>query len=412
MNTSLRIISGSWVLPIETPPLRSASVVLNHEKIIEVGCRRDIKKRYPDAEETPLPGVLMPGLVNCHTHFELSNYPSEKENYQKLCFTDWVRSLLQSRVNSPTTSESIKQKIVPALSLMKESGVAVCVDIGNEIIAELYSPDSKHHPKIVRLLEFFGAKEKAVAQAIKQIKEVEPSIQVTPHGCYSTGTELLHVLKNRCRKRKHLFSIHAAEAAAEIEFIRYKTGELADFVKERGGLQDAAFKSSSGQYNGVIDYLFQMELMDEYTLLVHCVHVSEEDLALIKKTGSKICVCPRSNDYLGVGIAPVTKMVEMGLEPGIGTDSIASNPELDIWNEMKLLYSQHPRLHSETILKMATIWGAKAIGFGDLLGSFRPGKKSRLLHLNSDDLKNAKDGNGIIETLVCGGKPGKIDWVS
>ena len=93
-------------------------------------------------------------------------------------------------------------------------------------------------------------------------------------------------------------------------------------------------------FPGTIEYFDHLGILDDKTLLVHCVHVSDNELQLIKKRGSRICLCPGSNEFLGVGLAPVEKMVDLGLLPALGTDSPASNMTIDMWREMQMLTEQ------------------------------------------------------------------------
>ena len=146
------------------------------------------------------------------------------------------------------------------------------------------------------------------------------------------------------------------------------------FLEERG-FWDGSLQAM-GNAGGSVKYLHKLGLLDSKTVCVHCVHVSKEEIGLLAGTGAKVCLCPGSNRYLGVGKAPVTSFLEHGILPALGTDSLTSNPELSLWREMRLLAEDHPTLHPADILRMATLGGATALGLEKQFGSLEVGKKA------------------------------------
>ena len=148
-------------------------------------------------------------------------------------------------------------------------------------------------------------------------------------------------------------------------------------------------------FQATIEYFDHLGLLDEKTLLVHCVHVTEKELQLIKERGSHICLCPGSNQFLGVGSAPVEQMLSVGLLPALGTDSPASNHAIGMWREMQILKESHPNIDCSTVLAMATIGGSKALHYEADFGSLAVGKKAQFIHVSSPLLKVALMENSL-----------------
>ena len=119
--------------------------------------------------------------------------------------------------------------------------------------------------------------------------------------------------------------------------------------------------------------------MDERTLCIHAVHVSEEEIDLLAAACAKVCLCPTSNRFLRVGRAPVRGYLERGILPALGTDSRASNPELSLWREMRVLAEENPELDPARIFAMATLGGAQALGLEADYGALAPGRKADIL---------------------------------
>ena len=158
-----------------------------------------------------------------------------------------------------------------------------------------------------------------------------------------------------------------------------------------------------------MQYLHQLGLLDDKTLCVHCIHVSEAEIRLLNKAGSKICLCPGSNRYLGVGKAPVAKYLQAGMLPSLGTDSLASNPEISMWREMQQLAEDHPDVDPTDILAMATAGGAEALGLDSEIGTLEPGKQARFLTVSLPDTVNTI--TAVYEYLVTTGSLIHPHWV-
>ena len=405
------IISAPWVVPIDTPVIQDGSVVVNDGLIVDLGNRADIVYRYPQSFEKFYPCLLMPGLVNAHMHLELSYLQDSVEPQPNQKITEWINALIAQRVTKKCSREKIIEAFTVALHNQYSSGVALIGDIGNEYFDELHCYEDEIQPQVVRLIEYLAPNLDACRISLENLAKLDDRIIATGHAPYSTAPELLRKIKKRCNRLQHIFSIHTAESEDEGEFLRTGTGCFRDFLEKKNSW-DGLFSFSELGFPGTVDYFDYLGILDQNTLLVHCVHLSKTELQLIKERGAGICLCPGSNQFLGVGSAPVEQMVELDLLPALGTDSPASNYTIDMWREMQILVKSHPNLDNSTVLAMATMGGAKALRHDSVQGSITVGKKAKLIHVSSANLRGCSDSEQLVKELVSGGKPTEITWVS
>lgn len=410
VKNHVRIVTAGWVLSLDGPALRNGALVLQNDRIMDIGDFGDIVTRYPDVSVVSYPGIFMPGLVNAHMHLELSHLQADVPLDEDKSFTDWVESLLSQRSENAFSESDITEIAQNQIEQQYNSGVVFIGDIGNDPHAPFLQKRSADLPEIYHMLEFLGSSKEAQEITLQRVTTLETEKSATAHAPYSTRPETLVKIKQRCEKLGHVFSIHTSETIDEKYFICSQTGLFADFLKQRGtwtgDFFDAAPKSCS-----TIDYFSKLDLLDEHTLLVHCVHLSDGDLESINDSGAHVCVCPGSNSFLHSGIAPIGEMIRHGIMPAIGTDSLASNLCLDMWREMQSIAKEHPDVDSLDILKMATQAGAKAFGKSKDYGTLSPGKKATFLHLIPAEINNCITESDLLNMLVTYGRPEKIEWI-
>ncbi len=407
----MRIFSAPWVVPIEGPVIQCGSIVVADGRIVALGKRDDIVRIYCHSPETIYSCVLMPGLVNAHMHLELSHLQPGLCLQSGNNFTDWIDALIERRAAEKNCPGKIVARFRTALQDQYYQGVVLLGDIGNEYFDELHGQRGELQPQVVRMIEYLGPNRDACREALDNLKSLDERISATGHAPYSTAPELLVEIKKRCNRLGHVFSIHTAESADEGGFLRSGTGCFKDFLKKKNSW-DGLFSLFASGFPGTVNYFDHLGILDEKTLLVHCVHVSDQELSLIKERRSAVCLCPGSNQFLGVGTAPVEQMVALGLLPALGTDSPASNEAIDIWREMTILGKCHTDLEDATVLATATLGGAQALGHGVDYGSLTVGKRAEFLHVSSIALQGCRDGQQLVKELVSGGRPAEISWVS
>ena len=385
LTSRLAIHRAPWLLPISCPPLADGGIAIRAGRILDIGDFKQVVGSYPDAKIIDHPdAVLMPGLINAHTHLELSHLAHLSKEPSPSSFTGWIGHMLAERAKADADKKTIQDAAHAVLVEQQRQGVVAIADISNtDLIRELV-PEFPGH--LLCLKEYLGLRASELAASLSSLKEDANhpdnpdhlDICCTAHAPYSTHIDLLRALKNRATQLGQIFSIHTAESTAEHDMISQGTGEMREFLEQRG-FWESSFQPTGSDSKGSVSYLHQHGLLDSRTLCVHCLHVTDQEMDLLAKTKAKICLCPGSNRYLGVGTAPLEHYLRMGILPALGTDSLTSNPELSIWREMRLLAEEHPTVDPADILRMATLGGAEALGLDRQLGSLDQGKKAEIL---------------------------------
>jgi len=382
------------VLPISAPPLSDGAVLTQGGTIVEVGPYARLKSRGPVVDHEGM--MLLPALINCHAHLELSRLADLGQRPpQQGDMTGWIAELLAARQHAADDGAAAARL---ALDALYEQGVGRVADIGN--LPESAEIGAGHQAEVHFYLEMLGFSARSAANAMTRMQQCQ--WDCTSHAPYTNHASLLVAAKQRARRRNHIFPIHVAESRGEIDFLLDGSGPLRPFLEERG-FWDGSFVPPGC---GAVTYLDRLGVLDEKTLCVHCVHVTDEEIALLAARRAKVCLCPASNRYLGVGRAPVGKMAGADIVLGLGTDSLASNPLLSIWEEMRLVREDHPQLAPATVLAMATRSGAQCLAAPDL-GELAPGRKASIIAVEAQGVLagNAED------FLTSAGKDVRVRWI-
>lgn len=356
----------------DLPPLiANGGILVAAGRIQEVGPWSSLRQRSAQVVDHES-CVLTPGLVNCHTHLELAWLAASDAGHSGPAGTGdmvgWIRALLDRRANEPDEAVILAAGR-DALERMTAAGTMLVTDIGNALASATIGTD---HPTRVNFLhEMLGL----TATATERLATLPIDLPCTPHAPYSTGPGLLRRLKERSRRAGGLFSIHVAESAEEIRFLETGDGPLRDFLIERGAWTPAFMVPGTG----AISYLDHLQVLDRHTLCVHCVQLTTSELDLLARRGAKVCLCPGSNRHIGVGRAPVPAMLQRGLLPGLGTDSLASNTSLSLWEEMRILRQDWPEIDPAVVFAMATSGGSQALDMDNVYGLLAPDTIARFL---------------------------------
>jgi cytosine/adenosine deaminase-related metal-dependent hydrolase len=347
-------------------PLADGAVAVGTTGLRSVGRFKDLRRAYATATVIDHEGaVLLPSMVNGHAHLELAVLeeaaPAEAGSRPAGAFPDWIRALLD-RLGTwrAAVGADWEARMVAAgrkaLAAQYESGVDTVIDVGNSTASAAIGANGPVRTRFfIEMLGLSGASQKEALQRLA--RHIPAELACTPHAPYSCGPELLQALKKRARVAGRPLTIHAAESAAEVEFLRHGTGPFRSFLAERGVLDDSFEVPGCG----AVQYLDRLGLLDRQTLCVHCVHLVDEEITMLAARGSALCLCPGSNRHLSVGKAPVEKLLAAGIPLLLGTDSAASNPMLSMWREMRLLREDHPGLHPGRVLAMAAGTGAHGV---------------------------------------------------
>ena len=397
-----------WVLPIAHSSISDGGVAVQSGRITVVGRFSEIIRNLPGVTVIDHPdSVLLPALVNAHTHLELSHLAHLSQQPPPATFTGWIDNMLYARARSGFNDEAVQEAARSSLIDQQDDGVIAIADISNTGLTRNLCSD--FFGKLLCFKEYLGLRASGVEQSQQALQAEADHHLCSAHAPYSTHADLLLTLKKRALLAGHIFPIHVAEPHAESDMMSRGRGELVDFLKRRG-FWDGSFQPTGIDNSGSVQYLHQLGLLDDKTLCVHCIHVSEPEIRLLIKAGSKICLCPGSNRYLGVGKAPVEKYLRAGMLPALGTDSLASNPEISMWREMKLLAQDHPLVDLPDIIAMATAGGAAALDLDSEIGTLEPGKQARFLTVSLPDTVN--DITAVYEYLVTTGSSMHPQWIT
>ncbi|HSR36030.1 MAG TPA: amidohydrolase family protein, partial [Desulfurivibrionaceae bacterium] len=395
------IYRAPFVLPVCAPVIVDGAVITEQGRVVAVGRYGDLKET--DAELVDYEGhVITPALVNGHVHLELSHLAALGQEPQGAQgdMPSWIAALLEQRAAAIHLEEAAADARY-ALARLYAGGCAAVIDIGNlpesRTLGEGFKTAISFHQ------EFLGLAAASQQQAMERLQAAPPDLCCTAHAPYSTGATLLRALKERTRQNKCLFPIHVAESADEIELLRNGTGRFRVFLEERGAW-DGSFTPPGV---GAVAYLDRLGVLDAQTLCVHGVHVTAEEIRLLAERGARVCLCPGSNRYMGVGRAPLAAMLAQGILPALGTDSLASNSHLSLWQEMAILREEHPEVPPGEVLAMASRNGARILGIERELGVIAPGVSSSLVAVECA----AKTGDEALEYLTTAGPVIRLEWI-
>ena len=211
-------------------------------------------------------------------------------------------------------------------------------------------------------------------------------------------------IKEWTRERGLPFSIHAAEHCEEIEFLRSGKGFCRELL-DRLGRWDPGWKPPG---KTPIEYLDGLGALDSRTLLVHAVHMTESDWALAAQRNCTAVFCPRSNRNLGSGSPRIDKALSLGINCALGTDSLASNTDLNLFAEAAFTLDNHPSIDPEKVIEMITLNPARALGRKGDFGSIEPGAGAHILAVT---IPSGVDESNLAEALIQSGKEGAWKWV-
>ena len=369
------IITSPLILTLRSDSelARNGAIAIERGTILAVGPRDMVIRKYPRHHIYSFPNAaLMPGLVNAHTHLELPLMirPSRTENY-----AHWVLRLL--RAKSRLSRENLRYAVTENIETLITSGTTTVAEICTHGI----SPDilRKSGMRTVVYFEIIAMQPTGWEKAVPAFPAWRSGLVhfgLSPHTPHTVSKAVLTYVRDRARRNALPLCMHIAETADELMLLRGKPGSLDTLYRAAGWqrawapLADSAFR-----------YLDGLRILGKRFLAVHAVHTDDADIAVIKRSGTGIAHCPRSNRELSRGKMPLKKFLDARIPVGIGTDSLASAPSLNLWEEMRFAHQIHRRsgITPEDIIHLATLGGARALGMDHEIGSLEPGKKADII---------------------------------
>ena len=396
----------AWLLPISQPPIRDAWLRTERGRIVAFGHSRP--GDFTPSDEIDLGDVaVLPGLVNAHTHLELSWMRGRVE--PRADFDRWIRDVIALKKASAQGVDPAPAADA-AITEAKTFGTAVIGDITNHFItSRLLAQRGMAGVVFYEVLGFKSADAAAIMQDAVAAVDREPATDLTrhsfaPHAPYSVSPALFGLIREHLGDNPSArSSVHLAEGTSEIEFLQCGTGSCRTVLEELGKWDGSWVAPQCGP----VDYLDRMGFIDERVLIVHGVQFREADLIRIVAKGATVVTCPRGNRLTGAGAPPISELFESGARVAVGTDSLASVPDLNVFAELAEMRSLAPHIPARLLLEAATVTGARALGFGGEFGVIEAGKRDRLIAVTVEGFVA-----NIEEYLVSGLDASQIQWLS
>lgn len=382
----MKILAAEHVLPISRAPIENGAVAIDGDRIAAVGTVDEIRALYTDAELRDFgSAVILPGFVNCHSHLEITSMRGALDAVEH-DFKSWLLRL--NEIRSGLSNEDIDAAATLGADEGARAGVTCFGDIGRYGDAGLkalksaglrgvlfqeteFSPDNSTAEADFDALR---SKFESLSEGATPLVEVG----ISPHSPYTVSEKLFELIGRYAIDEEVKLTIHVAESAEESALMLDGVGFFTAFY-DRMGLEWNSPRCSS------VEYLSRTGVLDARPLLAHCVTVSESDIELIRRTGSRIAHCPKSNAKFGHGVAPFEKFLEAGVAVGLGSDSVASNNLCDLIEESRfaalVARNREDRkgfMTARQVLEAATMGGAKALGLEEKIGTLDVDKQADL----------------------------------
>ena len=366
-----RRMAARWVIPVDGAPIEWGALLIGVDgRIVEVGPDSVVARpldipavRFDDA-------VILPGLINTHTHLELTGFAAQVPERE---FAAWIRRLRELK-----TTRSAVEYVAAARRGLAEcyaAGVTTVADTGDsgavvQVLAEaggsglayqeVFGPQPAQREESLRGLR--QRVEKVGSFATGRVR-----IGVSPHAPYTVSGPLFSAVASWARAEGLPLAVHIAESPAETQFVLAGSGPFAAAWLARG----IPLPASAGFTP--MGWLAQHGVLSEQCLCIHAVQIDPADIRQLAESGAAVAHCPLSNLAHGHGLAPLAALLEAGVRVGLGTDSEVSVGRLDLLAEARAVVTQ-TGLAAADAIELCTLGGARAIGLDNETGSLQPGK--------------------------------------
>jgi cytosine/adenosine deaminase-related metal-dependent hydrolase len=389
-----RRIAAPWVLPVEAPPIENGAVLIGSDgRIAAVGPNAVVPEPPGVPAETLAGAAVLPGLINTHTHLELTGLDGQVPEQD---FPAWIRRIiaLKSQRTPAEFLAAARQGIRDGWA----GGVTTVADTGDsgavvEALSELGASGIAYQ-------EVFGpdpdwaeaAMEEVDARLASLARFTGPRVRlgISPHAPYSVSGLLYAQVAAYAAEHGLPVAVHVAESEDESLLLARGAGGFARSWESR------AIPLPPPPGRTPVAWLDQHGVLGPRTLCIHVVRAGDADLEILARRGAAVAHCPRSNRRHGHGAAPLARMLRRGLRVGVGTDSVASVSPMDLLAEARLA-REVGELDADSALRLATLDAARALGVERDVGSLRRWKWGDLAVV---DLPGAVDAPRLAGTLL------------
>ncbi len=373
-----------WVLPISSRAIADGAIAVEGEKFLSIGTREALTERFPQANVRDFDeSVIIPGLVNAHSHLELTAMRGflEKEESD---FDGWLKKLTTARLERMTAEDLYVSSAWGACEAAR-AGVT-CVADASDSASESMNALRDVGLRGIVFQESFGPDPQLATENFARLKTKVDHLRgretslvkcgVSPHAPYTVCAPQLEMIAEFAVAERLPLMMHAAETAMEVSLMREGSGPFAEGLRSRGIKWEAPGVST-------IQYLNDHGILQTRPLLAHCINVDEADIERLRETETRVAHCPKSNAKLGHGVAPFGKFLDAGVAVGLGSDSVASNNTCDLLEEARFALliarsdlardNRQRQLTAPELLHTATAGGARALGLEGEAGELREG---------------------------------------
>lgn len=367
------IAAGMHALTAPLEILNDAVIVAKNGVIVAVESYKEYMRRAnapkPEAFADLGDILLVPGTVNCHTHLEISHM-SGKTLWGE-GFHPWLASLItldKTAADSSGHADTALHALDAALADMAASGTSLVGDISSRIPQTVLAASQRHAVQTRLFLEVIGPDLERVRRHMATAAS-DPAFSLAGHALYTTPGDVVAKAKAWCVERELPFSMHLAEHMEEEECLATGGGAFSAMMREK--ILPPDWRPPQMR---PVQYAARLGLLSPGVMATHCVQCDDKDIDTLAASGAAVCLCPRSNAAIGVGEAPARALAEKGVPLVLGTDSLASNADLCVWNEAEYFLEKNI-LPANALLRMATVNGAAVLGFQNRYGRLEKGTR-------------------------------------
>jgi len=396
------VYRAGWVLPIAGPPIRDGWIAVRDGRIGAVGTG-PVPAEWSGSVRDLGPSAILPGLANAHTHLELSALRGRVPRASSM--PGWVCDLLAARRLGVPPPGPISKAIAEA----HRTGTALVGDISNTLAS--VGPLRASPVSAVVFHELLGFRvadpDRFVRDAAAGLEDDAPAsrvrVSLAVHAPYSSSPGLFQaVARWAAGSDRRVTSVHLAESPEEVRFLEDGTGPWRTLL-ETLGAWDPSWRPPGGD---PAKYLDGLGMLGPRVLAVHGCQLDDAGLDRLRRRGATLVTCPRSNQWVGAGRPPLDRFYRSGVRVALGTDSLASVDDLNVFAEMAEVRRLAPGVPARAIIDSGTRAGAAALGFAGQLGELTPGARATLLGV--DVPTGIPD---VEEYLVSGVDPSSLRWL-
>jgi len=362
LTRSRRIITG---VPGQKT-IDDGGMIHDQKKLSAIGRYKDLKGFHSGEIKDLGEVTITPGLINAHCHMKLSGLKGKTVSGEG--FVPWLVSMIKN--NYKETDSAAVKKAIAEFMAHGGCGVGDITSVADIKTTDVFTEQGLY---FTCFCEAFGFVPPALPmEAIPYTSTNGAVITGAGHALHTTSAHTLQQIKTQSLQRTLPFSIHLAEHDDEIDILMGKETKFHELMR-RGNMINETYIPPM---ESPVAHAQRLGLLDRSTLAVHCVKVSDEDINILAAHGTHVCLCPRSNAFINVGRAPMEKILNAGINTSLGTDSLASNQDLNLWHELSYFIQElDQKISIEAAMAMITCNPARALLMDRWLGSLEQGKR-------------------------------------